>query len=182
VPLGKLTGGSSPRASTLQTRRGFLLTDRSGMEISPGRVLASGDERKTVCDGETQAPVFGNGGRELQGMESAGFCETGATRRRQARRAVTVAQNTVEWRRYEQKRRLGFSSVFTKIPHEGSPIYRGFAPRSCATRIHVRRYLQSKFELSFGWDLVDFRLGKKGSCLVKSPRGRRVGLVLATRA
>jgi hypothetical protein len=54
----------------------------------------------------------------------------GVAKRRQARRAVTVAQNTVEWRRYEWEWWLGFSSVFAKIPHEGLPIYRGFAPRN----------------------------------------------------
>jgi hypothetical protein len=64
----------------------------------------------------------------------------------------------------------------------GAPIYRGFAPRSCATRIRFRRYLQSKFEPGFGWHLVDFRLAEEKSCSVKSSRGRRVrhGLMLAT--
>jgi hypothetical protein len=103
-------------------------------------------------------------------------------RRRQAGCVVIVAQNTVEWRHVVRKRRLGFSLVFAKIPHDSSPIYRGFACRSRATRIRLRRYLQSKFEPSFGWDLVDFRLGKEKSYSAKSSRGRRVRhrLVLAT--
>jgi hypothetical protein len=82
----------------------------------------------------------------------------GAAQRRHARRVVTVAQNTVEWWRYVRKWRLGFSLVFAKIPHEGSPIYSSFAPQLCVTRIQLRSYLQSTFELGFGWD---FGWGRK---------------------
>jgi hypothetical protein len=42
---------------------------------------------------------------------------------------------------YAWERRLGFSLVFAKIPHEGLPICRGFAPRSCVIRIQPRIYL-----------------------------------------
>jgi hypothetical protein len=66
-------------------------------------------------------------GGSSKGQNRPGLHQTGPAQCRQARRAVTVAQHTVEW--------LGFSSVFAKIPHEGSPIDRGFAPRLCGTRI-----------------------------------------------
>jgi hypothetical protein len=64
----------------------------------------------------------------------------------------------------------------------GAPIYRAFAPWSCATRIRHLCYIQLKFEPGFGSDLVDFWLGKEVSCSAKSSWGRRVrhGLVLAT--
>jgi hypothetical protein len=74
-------------------------------------------------------------GGSSKGRNQPGLHPTGAAQCRQAHRAITVAQNTVEWRYYASEQRLGFSSVFAKIPHEGSPIYRGFAPRSCVTRI-----------------------------------------------
>jgi hypothetical protein len=121
-------------------------------------------------------------GGSSKGWNQPGLHQTGTIRRRQARREVTVAQNTVEWRRFVRKRRLGFSSVFAKIPHDSSPMYRGFACRSHATRIWLRHYLQSKFEPSFSWDLVDFLLGKEKSCSAKYSQGRRVrhGLLLAT--
>jgi hypothetical protein len=63
----------------------------------------------------------------------------------------------------------------------GAPIYRGFAPRSCATRIRLWRYLQSKFEPGFDWHLVDFQFAEEESYSVKSSRGRwvRHGLMLA---
>jgi hypothetical protein len=80
--------------------------------------------------------------------------QTCAARRPKARRGVTVVQNTVEWRRDEQKWSLGFSSVFAKILYENLSICRSFAPRSCTTRIQLRCYLQSKFEPSFGWNSV----------------------------
>jgi hypothetical protein len=40
------------------------------MGISPGRVSASGGERKVACDGKTLAPILSDDGRELQGAES----------------------------------------------------------------------------------------------------------------
>jgi hypothetical protein len=80
-------------------------------------------------------------GGSSKGWNRSGLHETGVAQCRQARRAVTMAQNTVEWWRYAWERRLGFSSVFTKIQLDGSLIYRGFAPRSCVTRIQPRIYL-----------------------------------------
>jgi hypothetical protein len=70
--------------------------------------------------------------------------QMGAAQRRQARQVVVVAQNTVE------RRRIWFSSDFARIPHEGLPIYGGFAPRSCVARIQPRTYLQSEFEPDVG--------------------------------
>jgi hypothetical protein len=74
----------------------------------------------------------------------------GVAHRWQARRVVVVAQNIVERRRYVLEQRLGFSSDFARILHEGLPIYRGFAPRSCVARIRPRIYLQSEFESDIG--------------------------------
>jgi hypothetical protein len=68
--------------------------------------------------------------------------------------------------------RLWFGSDFARTQLDGSPIYRGFAPRSCATRIRLGRYLQSKFVPDFGWHLVDFRLAEEESYSVGSSRGR----------
>jgi hypothetical protein len=67
-------------------------------------------------------------GGSSKGQNGPSLHQTGAAQHRQAHRAVTVAKNTVEWRCYAWELRLGFSSVFTKIPHEGSPICRGFVP------------------------------------------------------
>jgi hypothetical protein len=61
-------------------------------------------------------------GGSSKGWNQLGLHQTGGAQRRQAHRAVTMAQNTVEWRRYAWEWRLGFSLVFTKIPHEGLPI------------------------------------------------------------
>jgi hypothetical protein len=80
-------------------------------------------------------------GGSSKGWNGLGLHQTSAAQHRQAHQVVTVAQNTVEWWRYAWEQWLGFSSVFTKIPHEGSPIYRCFAPRSCVTRIQPRIYL-----------------------------------------
>jgi hypothetical protein len=99
-------------------------------------------------------------GGSSKGWNQLGLHQIGAARCRQAHREVAMAQNTVEWWRFVRKQRLGFSSVFAKIPHDSSLIYRGFACRSHTTRIRLRLYLQLMFEPSFGWDLVDFRLGK----------------------
>jgi hypothetical protein len=38
--------------------------------ISPGKVSASGGERKTACDGKALAPILDDGGGELQGAQS----------------------------------------------------------------------------------------------------------------
>jgi hypothetical protein len=89
-------------------------------------------------------------GGSSKGQNRPGLHQTGMAQHWQACHAVTVAQNTVELWHCVQKRRLGFSSVSQKIPHEGLPIYRGFAPRSCVTLIQLRSYLQSKFEPGFG--------------------------------
>jgi hypothetical protein len=105
--------------------------------ISPGKVSASGGERKTACDGKALAPILDDGGGSSKGHNQHGLHQTGITQRRQARRVVVVAQNTVEWRRFVRKRCLGFSSVFAKISHDSSPIYRGFACRSRTTRIQL---------------------------------------------
>jgi hypothetical protein len=74
-------------------------------------------------------------GGSSMGPFQLGLHQTGAAQRRQARRAVFVAQNTIERWRYVWERWLEFSSDFARIPHEGLPIYRGFAPRSCIARI-----------------------------------------------
>jgi hypothetical protein len=80
-------------------------------------------------------------GGSSKGRNQPGLHQTGAAQCQEARRAVTVAQNTVERQRYAWKRQLGFSSVFAKIPLEGLPIYSGFAPQSCIARIRPRIYL-----------------------------------------
>jgi hypothetical protein len=67
-------------------------------------------------------------GGSSKGQNKLGLCQMGEAQRRQAHRAVAMAQNTIERRRYAWERRLGFSSVFAKILHEGLAIYRGFAP------------------------------------------------------
>jgi hypothetical protein len=89
------------------------------------------------------------GGRS-KGPFELGLHQMGAAQRRQAHRAVTVAQNTVERQRYAWEQRLGFSLDFARIPHEGLPIYRGFIPRSCVAWIQPRIYLQSEFEPDVG--------------------------------
>jgi hypothetical protein len=82
-----------------------------------------------ACNGKDSALVLGIGGRELRGVESIGSSPNGVAQYRQAHLAVIVAQNIVKRWRYAWEWRLGFSSVFAKIPREGLLIYRGFAPR-----------------------------------------------------
>jgi hypothetical protein len=89
-----------------------------------------------------------------------------------------MAQNIVEKQRYAWEWRLGFSLDFARIPHEGLPIYTGFAPRSCVAMIRPRIYLQSEFEPDVSWHLVDFSIGDERSGLVTPPRRQRARLRL----
>jgi hypothetical protein len=69
--------------------------------------------------------------------------------------------------------RLGFDSDFARIPLEGLPNYRGFAPRSCAARIRPQIYLQSEFEPNVGWDSTDFSIGVERVGSVTFPQRRQ---------
>jgi hypothetical protein len=148
------------RAMEVGFRQGLFLQDHSGMGISPGKVSAVGVSERWCVMARLQLWSSMMAGGSSKGWNQLGLHQTGVAWRRQARREVAMAQNTVEWWRFVWKQQLGFSSVFAKIPHDSSLIYRGFACRSRTTRIRLRLYLQSMFELSFGWDLVDFWLGK----------------------
>jgi hypothetical protein len=108
-------------------------------------------------------------GGSSKGPFQLGLHQTVVAQRRQARQAVIVAQNTVERRHYAWERWLWLSSDFARILHEGLPIYRGFAPRSCVARIRPRIYLQSEFELDVSWDSMDFLAGDERSGLVTPP-------------
>jgi hypothetical protein len=83
----------------------------------------------------TQLLLSAMAGGSSKGLFQLGLCQRSEAQRWQARRAVTVAQNTVKRRRYAWERQLGFSSDFARISHESLPIYRGFPPRSCVARI-----------------------------------------------
>jgi hypothetical protein len=135
------TQASPERNSGRATRlHGSAMAKRGG---SPEWVLTKGySERRRSPEGGATAmlqllsPAMARG--SSKGQNRLGLHQTGAAQSRQARQAVTVAQNIIEWQCYAWERRLGFSSVFSKVPHKGSPIYRGFAPRSCITRIQPR--------------------------------------------
>jgi hypothetical protein len=64
----------------------------------------------------------------FNGRFQLGLRQMSAAQRQQAHRVVIVAQNTIERRSYAWEQWLGFSLVFAKVPYEGLPIYRGFAP------------------------------------------------------
>jgi hypothetical protein len=50
------------RATEVGFQKGLFLWDCSGVGISPGKVSASGGERKTACDGKALAPILDDGG------------------------------------------------------------------------------------------------------------------------
>jgi hypothetical protein len=120
--------GGSPdwglACATAYSFRRFSAQIKVGVEgSSPRGIPGNGGHLMMACSRKDATLALANGGRELQGVvstrSSPNRCGTAST----SSRAVIVAKNSIERRRY------------ARIPHEGLTIYRCFAPRSCVARI-----------------------------------------------
>jgi hypothetical protein len=114
----------------------FRAQIKAGVEgSSPRGIPCNVGHWKVACGSEDSALALSIGGRELQGVVSTGSSPNGCGT------ASASSSGSHHGPKHCQEAALcvGVAArvllIFVKIPHQGLPIYRGFAPQSCIARI-----------------------------------------------